>query len=111
MTKLCEIDPTAKDKLPPKYLDKSGIGVHYVDAMIKPMKTKLEDGTRVSCKRKGLKLMLRVGGKKGEGLMRRLEVSKDPVVMFEAAIQEAAKDAGVTVELTDTEVLIGGYEE
>lgn len=109
MTKLCDIDSTAKEKLPPKFMDKSGIGVHYVDAMIKPMKTKLENGTRVSCKRKGLKLMLRVGRNKGEGLMRRLDVSKDPVAMFEAALQEAAKDAGVTIQLTDTEMLVEGY--
>ena len=72
MTKLCDIDQAAAQKLPPLAPDKSGIGVHYVDAFIKPMNTKLEDGTRVACKRKGLKLTLTVGTKKGEGLMRRL---------------------------------------
>lgn len=111
MIKVCDIDSAAKEKLPPAYMDKSGIGVHYVDAMIKPMKVKLDDGTRIQCKRKGLQLQLRVGKKRGAGLMRRLEVSKDPVVMFQAAMQEAAKDAGVEIQITDTEILVGGHEE
>src|SRR5438132_12656113 len=89
MTKICDINQAAKEKLPPVFNDKSGIGVHYTDALIKPMNTKLPDGTRVACKRKGLKIVLTVGTKKGEGLMRRLEVSKDPVVMLSAALQEA----------------------
>jgi hypothetical protein len=106
MTKLCDINQIAKDKLPPTISDKSGIGVHYTDAFLKPMNTKLPDGTRVSCKRKGLKITLSVGTKKGEGLMRRLEVSKDPVVMLSAALQEAAKAAGVQLQVTDTEILV-----
>ncbi len=106
MTKLCDISTAARDKLPPAFTDKSGIGAHYTDAFIKPMNTKLPDGTRVGCKRKGLKLTLTVGTKKGEGLMRRLEVSKDPVVMLSAALQEAVRAAGVELRITDTEILI-----
>lgn len=106
MTKLCDINQAAKDKLPPTFTDKSGIGVHYTDAFIKPMNTKLPDGTRVGCKRKGLKLTLTVGTKKGEGLMRRLDVSKDPVVMLKAALEEAAQKAGVQIQITDTEILL-----
>jgi hypothetical protein len=106
MTKLCDINQAAKEKLPPTFAEKSGIGVHYTDAFIKPMNTKLADGTRVSCKRKGLKITLTVGTKKGEGLMRRLEVSRDPVVMLKAALEEAAKAAGVQVQITDTEILL-----
>ena len=52
--------------------DRSGIGVHYVDAFIKPMNATLADGTEVKCKRRGLKITLSVGDRKGEGLMRRL---------------------------------------
>src|SRR5215217_2756103 len=78
-TKLCDLNPAAADKLPPKGEDKSGIGVHYIDAYIKPMNAKLEDGTAVKCKRRGLKITLQAGAKKGEGIMRRLQVSKDPV--------------------------------
>ena len=86
----------------PGFADKSGIGVHYLDAFLKPMNTKLPDGTRVGCKRKGLKVMLTVGTKKGEGLMRRLDVSKDPVVMLNAALQEAARAAGVELKTRRT---------
>ena len=97
-TKLCDLNASAAEKLPPKTEDKSGIGVHYVDAYLKPMNAKLEDGTQIKCKRRGLKITLTAGTKKGEGLMRRLDVSSDPVVMLDAALKEAAKAAGV--ELT-----------
>ena len=106
MVKLCDINKEAIQKLPPTTPDKSGIGVHYTDAFIKPMNTKLEDGTRIAVKRRGLKLTLTVGTKKGEGLMRRLEVSKDPVVMLQSALQEAAKAAGVELKITGSEILI-----
>jgi len=106
MTKLCDLNAAAKEKLPPAFAEKSGIGSHYVDAFLKPMNSKLPDGTRVGCKRKGLKITLTVGTKKGEGLMRRLDVSKDPIVMLNAALQEAAKNAGVEIKITDTEILI-----
>jgi hypothetical protein len=106
MIKVCDINATAKDKLPPHCSDKSGIGVHYTDAYIKPMNGRLSDGTRISCKRKGLKIVLTVGTKKGEGLMRRLDVSRDPVVMLNAALQEAAKAAGVELKIAETEILL-----
>ena len=96
--KVCDVNAAAAEKLPPSSDDKSGIGVHYIDAYIKPLNVKLEDGTPVRCKRRGLKITLSAGAKKGEGLMRRLDVSRDPVVMLEAALQEAAKAAGI--ELT-----------
>ena len=106
MIKLCDINVAAKDKIPPGVADKSGIGVHYTDAFLKPMNTKLADGTRVSCKRKGLKIILTVGTKKGEGLMRRLEVSRDPVVMLRSALAEAAKAADIELRITETDILI-----
>ena len=99
--KICDVNPAAESKLPASSGDKSGIGVHYVDAFIKPMNVKLEDGTAVRCKRRGLKIVLSAGTKKGEGLMRRLDVSADPVVMLNAALQEAAKAAGVELILED----------
>ncbi len=106
MIKLCDIEKAAKEKLPPKFSDKSGIGVHYTDAILKPMNKTLEDGTRISCKRKGLKINLIVGSKKGEGLMRRIDVSRDPVIMLNAALQEAASSTGVELKITDDEILI-----
>jgi hypothetical protein len=106
MIKLCDINPAAKAKLPPTFPDKSGVGVHYIDAYIAPMNATLPDNTRVSCKRKGLKVTLRVGAKKGDGLMRRLEVSRDPVVMLDAALQEAARAAGVQLQISANEILV-----
>lgn len=97
--KVCDVNTAAREKLPPQFDDKSGIGVHYVDAYIKPMNVKLEDGTSVRCKRRGLKITLSAGGKKGEGLMRRLAVGPDPVAMLDAALQEAAKAAGVELSV------------
>src|SRR6266704_4582515 len=109
MIKVCDVNEAAKEKLPPNFTEKSGIGAHYTDAFIKPMNTKLPDGTRVSCKRKGLKIMLTVGTKKGEGLMRRIDVSKDPVVMLTAALQEGAKGAGIELQVTDKEIFVDGF--
>lgn len=106
MIKLCDVNPAAKEKLPPGFRDKSGIGVHYMDAFLAPMNAALPDATRVSAKRKGLRVTLRVGAKKGDGLMRRLDVSRDPVVMLHAALQEAAQAAGIQLQITDTEILI-----
>jgi hypothetical protein len=99
--KLCDINQAAKEKLPPTTDDKSGVGVHYIDAYIKPMNVKLPDGTAIKCKRRGLKVTLTAGTKKGDGLMRRRDVSKDPIVMLDAALKEAAKNAGVELAIED----------
>ena len=104
--KLCDLNTAAADKLPGKMDDKSGIGVHYMDAFLKPMNAKLPDGTAVRAKRRGLKVTLTVGTKKGDGIMRRLEVSKDPVVMLDAALKEAAKNAGVEVSIEDGAIYV-----
>lgn len=104
--KLCDVSPAAIEKLPQRTDDKSGIGVHYVDAYLKPMNTKLEDGTPIKCKRRGLKITFSAGGKKGEGLMRRLAVSPDPVVMLDAALQEAAKSAGIELAVEDGAIFV-----
>ena len=105
-TKLCEVNNEAEKKLPPHTDDKSGIGVHYVDAYLKPMNVKLEDGTAVKCKRRGLKITLSAGAKKGEGLMRRLAVGPDPVAMLSSALQEASKAAGIELAVEDGSIYI-----
>jgi hypothetical protein len=56
MMKLCDVSSAAVEKLPALTDDKSGIGVHFVDAYIKPMNAALEDGTRVKCQWPCLKL-------------------------------------------------------
>ena len=104
--KLCDVNPAALDKLPQHTGDKSGIGVHYIDTYIKPMNLKLEDGTPVKCKRRGLKIVFSAGAKKGEGLMRRLDVSPDPIVMLDAALQEAAKSAGIRLTVEGGSIFI-----
>lgn len=105
-TKLCDVNTAAAEKLPPPGDDKSGIGVHYIDAYIKPMNVKLEDGTPVRCKRRGLKIALSAGTKKGEGLMRRLDVSRDPVAMLDAALQEAARSAGIELAVENGSIFV-----
>lgn len=104
--KLCDVNPAALEKLPHLTDDKSGIGVHYVDAYLKPMNAQLPDGTFVKCKRRGLKIVLSAGAKKGEGLMRRLDVGTNPVVMLDAALQEAARAAGVELTVEDGAIFL-----
>jgi hypothetical protein len=104
--KLCDVNAAAAEKLPPHNDDKSGIGVHYVDAYLKPMNVKLEDGTRIKCKRRGLKITLTVGANSGDGLMRRLDVGRDPVAMLHAALQEAATAAGVELTVEDSAIFL-----
>jgi len=103
---LCDINPAAADKLPQHTGDKSGVGVHYVDAYLKPMNKKLEDGTPVKCKRRGLKVVLSSGTSKGEGLLRRLDVGPDPIVMLDAALQEAAAAAGIGLTVENGAIFI-----
>lgn len=105
--RLCEINAAAAAKLPQHTDDKSGIGVHYVDAYIKPMNVKLEDGTAVKCKRRGLKIALSVGARKGDGLLRRIQSGPDPVTMLDAALQEAARVAGVELSIEEGAMFIG----
>jgi hypothetical protein len=50
--------------------------------------------------------VLSAGGKKGEGLMRRLQVSRDPVAMLEAALQEAATSAGLALSVENGAIFL-----
>jgi len=104
--KLCDVNASAVEKLPHLTDDKSGVGVHYIDAYLKPMNVQLEDGTFVKAKRRGLKIALQAGTKKGEGLMRRLALGPDPVVMLDAALQEAATAAGIELTVENGSIFI-----
>jgi hypothetical protein len=96
--KMCNIPSDVEEKLATNgYADKSGIGVHYMDAYIKPMNTELEDGVKCVAKRRGNKITVTVGDKTGFGLMRRVDVSADPVVMLQACLTEAGEAAGITI--------------
>ncbi len=107
---LCPVNAGAIDKLPAKTDDKSGVGVHYVDAYIKPMNVKREDGIAVKCKRRGLKIVLSVksaaGARNGEGLLRRLAHGPDPIPVLDAALREAATGAGVTLTIADGQIAL-----
>jgi len=105
-TKLCDVNPAAIEKLPGKVEDKSGVGVHYVDAFLKPMNAKLPDGTQVKCKRRGLKITLTAGTRKGDGLLRRLAKGPDAQVMLPAALHEAATAAGIGLSIEDNAVYL-----
>lgn len=87
----------AEDWLPESKRDGSGVGVNYVDQCLKGIKQTLEDGRKVSCKRRGLKLTLTAGDAKGEGLLRRLDSGPDVKAIFQAALREAAANAGLEV--------------
>jgi len=104
--RLCDVSAEAPSKLPERSDDKSGIGVHYVDAFLKPMNATLPDGTAVKARRRGLKITLTVGAAKGEGLMRRVAVGPDPVAMTAAAIGEAAAAAGVEITIEDGAIFV-----
>jgi hypothetical protein len=105
-TTLCKVNASAAEKLPSRTDDRSGIGVHYVDAFIAPMNTQLEDGTAVTCRRRGLRIVLSVGDRTGEGLLRRLEAGPDPTVMLDAALQEAAAGAGIGLRVEDDAIVL-----
>ena len=90
------------DKFLPEVKDDgSGIGINYADAYIKPFKKILDDGRKVSCKRRGLELTLKIGDRTGKGLMRRLANGPDVRTILREALNEAASDAGVSFTVED----------
>ena len=91
--------PDAKD-------DGSGIGINYADAYIKPFKKILDEGRKVSCKRRGLELTLKIGDKTGKGLMRRLANGPDVKTILREALNEAAASAGVVFAVEDGVMLL-----
>ena len=87
----------AEALLPPAAPDNSGVGVNYADAYLKPLAMTLEDGRKVSLKRRGLKITLTIGDKKGEALLRRLEHGPDARVILRKALESAAAAAGASI--------------
>lgn len=85
----------AEQWIPPARPDGSRIGVNYADAYLQALNTTLQDGTRISCRRRGLKITLVIGDRQGEGLMRRLEQGPDVREILRGALEEAAQAAGV----------------
>lgn len=90
-------DLKSETLIPPSQPDGSKIGVNYADAYIKALNTSTEEGFKITCKRRGLKIILTIGDRKGEGLMRRLEHGPDVKHILQQALQEAARTAGAVL--------------
>lgn len=88
------VNEKAEKLLPENKPDDSGVGINYADAYLKSFKLTLEDGRKVKCKRRGLKITLEVGEAKGEGLLRRIDNGPDVKVMLRKALEEAAVGVG-----------------
>jgi hypothetical protein len=84
----------AEQLIPPAAPDNSGIGINYADAYIKPMNTQIADGPKVTCKRKGLKILLSIDGKSGDAVMRRADHGPDVRNILRRALETAAERAG-----------------
>jgi len=94
--KIADVNKDAEGLLPPAKSDGSGIGINYADAYIKVIKHTLPDGRKITCRRRGAKITLSIGDKKGEGLMRRLKHGPDPRNILRKALAEAAGSLGGT---------------
>ena len=104
--KLTDVNTEAEAKLPPNEKDGSRIGVNYADLYIKPMNVELKDGRKVTCKRKGLKITLSIGDKKGEAIMRRIENGPDPRNILQYALADAAQAAGATFSVENNAIYL-----
>ena len=98
MEKVIEENPAAAEWLPENKPDGSGIGVNYVDAFLKSLNCELEDEVRLACKRRGLKITVSVGDRKGEAILRRIENGPDVRAILHAALTEAFAQAGAKCE-------------
>jgi len=92
--RIAEENKECESLIPPAEPDNSKIGVNYADAYLKDLNVLLEDGRKVSFKRKGLKVSLSVGPASGDALMRKREYGPDVKVILRHALEEAAVKAG-----------------
>jgi hypothetical protein len=89
----------AEKLLPDVVDDGSGVGINYADAYIKGIKVTLEDGRKITMKRRGLKISITIGDKTGDGLLRRLQNGPDEKNMLREALKEAARNAGASFDV------------
>jgi hypothetical protein len=89
----------AEKLLPDVVDDGSGVGINYADAYIKGIKLTLEDGRKVTLKRRGLKISIAIGDKTGDGILRRLQNGPDVKNMLREALKEAARNAGAEFDV------------
>lgn len=96
----------AEKLIPPAAPDGSGIGANYVDAYIKPWNATMENGTKVICRRQGLKITLTVGDKVGDAIIRRVDHGPDVRDMLQAALNAAAARAGAKIVLDNGNIYL-----
>jgi len=99
--RIADENTDAEKLIPPAQPDGSGIGVNYTDAYIKPLNAELEDGRALTCKRKGLKIIMQIGDESGEAIMNRLEHGPDVKNILRHALDAAASSAGAKFEAED----------
>ncbi|MGI9428604.1 MAG: hypothetical protein ACR2NM_08100 [Bythopirellula sp.] len=99
--RIAEENLEAEKLIPPAAPDGSGIGVNYVDAYIKPMNVETEDGRKITCKRKGLKILFSIDDEKGEAIMRRVDHGPDVKNILRQALLSATKAAGAQFSVED----------
>lgn len=105
-TRITDENVEAEKLIPPAAPDGSGIGVNYVDAYIKPLNVETEDGQKITCKRKGLKVILSIGDKTGEAIMRRIEHGPDVKNILRQALVTAAEEAEAQFSVEEGGVFI-----
>ena len=91
----------AEALIPPAAPDGSGIGVNYADAYIKPLNVEIADGRKITCKRRGLKIVLTIGNVTGEAVMRRLDDGPDARNILRKALESAARQADAVFSVED----------
>ena len=96
----------AEKLIPPAAPDGSGIGVNYVDAYIKPMNVETEEGRKITCKRKGLKILFSIDDKQGEAIMRRVDHGPDVKNILRQAILTATVEAGTQFSVENGSVFL-----
>ena len=106
MEKVIEENPAAAEWLPENKPDGSGIGVNYVDVFLKPLNCELEGEVRLACKRRGLKITISMGDRKGEAILRRIEYGPDVKTILHAALKEAFSQIGATCEIGEGNILL-----
>src|SRR5687768_7544930 len=94
----------ADQHLPDVKADGSGVGINYVDQILKNFKLTLTDGRKMLAKRRGLKITLTIGDKQGEAIMRRMENGPDVKNIFRKALEEAASNAGATISVEPNQI-------
>ncbi len=87
--------------LPDAETDASAIGVNYAEAYLKAFKKTLDDGRKVSCRRRGLQLTLKISDRAGTAIMNRLEHGPDPRDILHHALSAAAAKAGAAFTVED----------